>query len=66
MNQNRSPQIFDWGDMVALADDGHYPPITTYEFSNGRKFTRITQPAKTVTIVDGSGFPSGFLDQDKE
>ena len=65
MSQNTSMRVFDWGDMVTLADDGHCPPMTTYEFSNGRKFTRATQPAQTVLPTDGPGFPPSFLHQDE-
>ncbi|MBF0131806.1 MAG: hypothetical protein HQL75_04360 [Magnetococcales bacterium] len=65
MSQNTSMRVFDWGDMVTLADDGHYPPMTTYEFSNGRKFTCVTQPAQTVLSTDGPGLPPRFLHQDE-
>ncbi|MBF0146379.1 MAG: hypothetical protein HQL84_09945 [Magnetococcales bacterium] len=40
MSTNVTTRIVDWGDMVALAEDGHTPPATAYEFSNGRKFSQ--------------------------
>ncbi|MBF8271112.1 MAG: hypothetical protein HW380_217 [Magnetococcales bacterium] len=53
MNAHISTRIFDWGDMVALANDGQHPPATTYEFSNGRKFTRVRQPLQDPPEADG-------------
>lgn len=65
MTQTTQTRIYDWADIVAMAEDGQRPPATTYQFSNGRKFTRMPQPSPEPTVATEIFQPADLLEQDR-
>ncbi|MBF0423692.1 MAG: hypothetical protein HQL73_11945 [Magnetococcales bacterium] len=53
MTANATTRIYDWREMVALAEDGTRSPSVTYRFSNGRQFHRHPTPATPDLENDG-------------